>query len=223
MLIFTSDFERRYFQRFAPWVRGRSALIPIGSNVPLALKQGARQPNVVTHFGLIRPKKGLEEVLAMARVFKERKNGLSVRIVGTVLPDYGSYYALLRNEAQDLPIEWMLDLEGEHLARVLAQTEVAYLPFPDGASERRGSLIAMLTNSVAVITTRGPQTPSAMEGAVLLTGDPSDAATIAEGICCNYELRGDIQAKAAEYSLKFAWDEIVAQHLVIYQRLIEKG
>jgi glycosyltransferase involved in cell wall biosynthesis len=217
-VIFTNEYEQKYSRRFAPWINDRSTVIPIGNGIPLGPDSVATLPNVVTSFGLIRPKKGLEHVIEMARLFGERANGLSVRIVGTVLPGYEDYYARLREEASSLPLKWALGLNGTSLAHALAETEVAYLPFPDGASERRSSLIAMLANKAAIITTRGPHTPSALEKAVQFAESPAEAVGLAEDM---FDRRQRLEAKrllAAQYAVKFSWDSIAADHMIIYRR-----
>jgi glycosyltransferase involved in cell wall biosynthesis len=219
-IIFTNEYDQKYSYRFAPWIKSRSVLIPIGSGVPLALNKISRLPNTVTYFGLIRPQKGLEHVMQMARLFKQRANGLNVRIVGTVLPGFEDYYAQLREEARDLAVEWVLDLNGEPLSLALAETEIAYQPFPDGASERRSSLIAMLENRAAIITTRGPHTPAAMEEAVQFAGSPAEAVALAEDMFHNPERMEASLLGAAEYAVKFSWDSIAAEHMRIYERLV---
>jgi glycosyltransferase involved in cell wall biosynthesis len=221
-IIFTNEYDQEYAQRFAPWIRSRSALIPIGSGVALPSCEVSRLPNRVTYFGLIRPQKGLEHVIEMARLFQKLRNGLSIRIVGTVLPGYEDYYAQLRKTANDLPVEWVLDLNGAPLSCALAETEVAYQPFPDGASERRSSLIAMLMNKAAVITTRGPHTPFAMNEAVQFATSPAEAVALAEDMFNNPERMQAHQLSAAEYALKFSWSSIAAEHIGIYERLIAK-
>jgi glycosyltransferase involved in cell wall biosynthesis len=218
-VIFTNQYEQEYCQRFAPWIKGRSTVIPIGSNVPPGPDTISRRPNAVTNFGLIRPQKGLEQMMEMARLFNERANGLRVRIVGTVLPGYEDYFARLRREADGLPVEWVTGLNGASLSSALAETEVAYLPYPDGTSERRSSLIAMLANKAAIITTRGPHTPPAMEAAVQFANSPLEAVTLAEGMFDNPDYLVARQLSAAEYAVKFSWDSIAAEHMAIYERL----
>jgi glycosyltransferase involved in cell wall biosynthesis len=219
-IIFTNEYERRYVQQFIPSIKYRSAVIPIGSNVPVAAGRVARLRNLVTYFGLIRPQKGLEHVLEMASCCKTRRNGLSVRIVGTVRPGDEDYYRHLRDSARELPVQWVLGFDAEQLSHALAETEVAYLPFPDGASERRGSLITMLANGVAVLTTQGLHTPPAMGRAVLVANSPIEAATLAEKMYNNPEMREAKQSSAGEYALKFSWGSIAAQHVAIYHQLI---
>ena len=217
-IIFTNRFEQNYSLKFAPWIRKRSTVIPIGTNV-LPQREVFRLPNVVTYFGLIRPRKGLEDVIQLARLFKQRANGLSVRIVGNRFPGAEDYYTQLHQAAAGLPLQWVLGLNGIELSQALAQAAVAYLPFPDGASERRSSLIAMLSNETAVITTRGPHTPPAMEQAVQIAMSPTQAATIAEDMFKHRKYLEANQAVAKDYAASFAWSSIAARHLEIYQQL----
>lgn len=213
-------YEQGYYSRFAPWMKGRGEVSPIGSGAPLGVEEVIRLPSVVSYFGLIRPQKGLEQVVEMARIFKARGGGLRVRIVGMVMPGYEEYFARLRSDTEDLPIEWQMGLNGAALSRALAETEVAYLPFPDGASERRSSLIAMLGNKVAILTTRGEHMPSDMENAVQIAGSPAEAARLAEELFLHPEHRVSQQMCASAYAEKFSWDSIAAHHMAIYAQLI---
>jgi glycosyltransferase involved in cell wall biosynthesis len=219
-IIFTNEFERQYARRFAPWIDKRSRVIPIGNNIPLGRVVEKDRARTVTYFGLIRPQKGIEEVLEMARIFKNRDIGLGARIIGTVLPGHEEYYARLKTEALDLPVEWVIGLNGEPLSQALAETEIAYLPFPDGASERRSSLIAMLANKAAIITTSGPHTPSSMRDAVLLAKSSQHAAELAEEMYHTPAMHRALQSKASGYSARYAWDSIAGEHIAMYQRLM---
>ena len=155
-LIFTSEYERQFMGRWAPWTARISSVIPIGSNIERAESQGnARCGEEVVCFGLIMPKKGLEEVLRLAEVIKKAGSGLRVRIVGKPSAGHEVYFEELRRRSKYLPIVWETNLDDEQVATLLASCAVGYLPFPDGASERRSSLKAMLANGIAVVTTRG--------------------------------------------------------------------
>jgi glycosyltransferase involved in cell wall biosynthesis len=221
-IIFTNQYEREYSERFAPWIRDRDTVIGIGSNIVPVPDRGSRLRNVVTSFGLIRPHKGLEEVIALGRLFKERSNGPRIRIIGTLMPGSQDYYAQLQKESRELPIEWLLGLNGEPLSHTLAETSIAYMPFPDGASERRGSLIALLANKAATITTRGAHTPPAMEGVVQFSTSPYDAVVLAEEIFNRPELMQHLQIRAEEYAAKFSWEIIAAEHIKIYELLVSQ-
>jgi glycosyltransferase involved in cell wall biosynthesis len=221
-IIFTNDYERRYATRFAPWIKKRSTLIPIGNNVPLASTIEKAAGKVVTCFSLIRPLKGIEQVLEMARIFKAKASAFSVRVVGTVLPGNEEYYAQLRDRSRDLPIEWCLGLEGPSLSYALAKTEVAYLPFPDGASERRSSLIAMLANGAAVITTRGLHTPIDLNNVVLFADSADEAVLLVESVFGDDASRTSLQRAALKHAVKYSWTTIRDEHLAVYDELQDK-
>jgi glycosyltransferase involved in cell wall biosynthesis len=219
-IIFTNEYECAYASLFAPWIKNRAVVIPIGTNIPVCQSAATRLPGVVVYFGLVRPQKGLEEVIRMAELCKLRGNSVSVRIIGTVLPGCEDYCCRLRAATENLPVRWLLDLDDQTLSAELAQAEIAYLPFPDGASERRSSLIAMLVNGAAIITTRGSHTPSAMEKAVLLADSPAHALDITEELFKEPQRLRAMQIRAAEFATRFAWEDIAAKHLLLYEQLL---
>ena len=222
-VIFTTEYERAYATRLAPWIAGRSSCIPIGSNV--AVMEGVAKPpsRTATYFGLFRQQKGLEQVLEVASIFKRRGRGLRVRIVGAPVPGCEEYYANLRSSAEGLPIDWQVALPEEELALELAKTRVAYLPFPDGASERRSSLIAMMMNFVAVVTTRGAHTPPSMDGAVAWASSAAEAAEILERLLNQSQEQATLQQRAKAYASRFAWQHIAEQHLQVYSEVMSNG
>lgn len=219
-IIFTSEYERSYAQRFAPWIENRSAVIPIGSNIPLSSARRQNGTKVVTYFGLIQPGKGVEQVIALARIFKMQKRRMRVRIVGKVNPTKAAYFRKIQSDTQELPIEWVLGLDEKELSRVFAETKIAYLPFPDGASERRGSLIALLSHGVAVLTSVGQHTPPDMQKAVIAVNSPNEAAILSEQICSNSERAAVVRTRAAAYARKFSWERIAAEHVAVYRQTI---
>jgi glycosyltransferase involved in cell wall biosynthesis len=218
--LFTSDFEREHVRSMAPWVAGESSTIPIGCNLPLA---GARPKrlNTVTCFSIIRPDKGLEQVLEMARLLPGLGSSARVRIVGAVMPRWRAYFERLRRDALHLPVEWQTGLDDHAVSEALAETALAYLPFPDGASERRSTLIAMLMNRACVLTTIGRHTPEAMKSCIVAVDSPADAAAKALALLNDAELAALVVGQAAVYSAQFSWKSIARRHLSVYQRLLQ--
>ncbi len=221
-LIFTNEFEQSFVGRLAPWTRARAAVIPIGSNVPVVEAFAGRRPNTITYFGLIRRQKGLERVLELAKLLQHRCPRWQFRIIGRLMPAWDNYYQELRRQAEGLPVEWKIGLDGEELSRALASSDIAYLPFPDGASERRGSLIALLAHGAAVITTKGAHTPSQIDGAVFFAGSAQDAAMAVELLDKNPERKTEIQRRARLYARKFEWEEIASQHMAVYEQVLTR-
>jgi glycosyltransferase involved in cell wall biosynthesis len=219
-LVFTNSFEQAYVGGLAPWVRARSSVIPIGSNVSVGRADGERRLDEIIYFGLIRPAKGLEQVLDLAGLLKLRAPGVTIRIVGLALTEHASYLDALRRKSADLPIVWNLGLSDDEAAQVLARAAIAYAPFPDGASERRGSLLALLSNGVATVTTRGAQTPSILEEAVEFAASPIEALSSLEALRHDGVRRKSLSEHGLRYAGRFSWPDIADRHIRVYESVV---
>lgn len=220
-VIFTSDFERRVVMRRVPWISKISSVIPLPSSIRTFPQERPRALNEVVYFGLILPRKGLEQVVDLGQVIKSEGLGLKVHIIGKTRPERMEYFEKLKAAAAELPVIWDLELTEEQVAERLAASAVAYLPFPDGASERRTSLKAALTNGVAVITTRGPHTPSEMEGFLNFATNPREALVNALFLLDNPQKRNELAGNAAEYLRRCTWERVAELHLALYQNLLQ--
>ncbi len=223
-LVFTTEFERDHALRWASWMRGRSSVIPIGSNIP-ARPAPTREPGLVVTFGLVRPQKGLEDVIAVARL-AHRSGGLGLRfqVIGQAPRSDGGYAERLRASAAGLPIEWLGELDREAAARALGRASVALLPFPDGASERRGSLLACLTAETPVITTPGPQCPPSLAEAVRLArpmnGDLAAGLLQAlSDVLSNEPEWRRLSLAGAAHARRSGWEQIARRHVALYGTL----
>ena len=130
------------------------------------------------------------------------------------------YFEALRSESSQLPIVWENGLGEEEVEGRLAASAVAYLPYPDGASERRASLKAALINGVAVVTTRGPQTPSDLEGAVYFVRTPEEALVAVSMLLKSSEERGRLTGKGIQYARQYTWERIAEQHAAVYDQVL---
>ena len=68
-----------------------------------------------------------------------------------------------------LSVPIRLNLSDEEVASILNDSKIAYLPFPDGISERRGSFLAAATNGVIVLSNAGRFTYEALRQSVVIT------------------------------------------------------
>jgi glycosyltransferase involved in cell wall biosynthesis len=221
-LIFTAEPERAAFCRRYPWSRGRTRVVPLGSNIPAIAGSQQRQAGMVCYFGQLRPHRGLEDFLALVRLATAQAPELRFRVLGAIPPGCGGYAAAVMAGAGDLPaLRWELDLPESELAARLAVAEFAYLPYPDGASERRSTLLAALAAGALVITGRGPQTPPGLADAVCLVADPGEALARLRELAAAPETR-QARFRAAEQWLRGRdWPSIAAAHRAIYRALID--
>ncbi len=221
-LIFTTKYELDYLKKIFPWFKNKSFIIPIGSNiVPTDLPViKNRNTSEIISFGLIRPKKGIEKVLELAKLLKEHNSNYSIKIIGKVFKDNTSYYEKLRKSSLDLPIKWLINLSEKDVELEISKHLFAYLPFPDGASERRTSLLAMFSSNLLVFTTKGKFTPQEMMDLVLIVNDPCNLndflidTTLIE-LTNILEYKG---AKIKSYLNQFEWKSIASKHYDIYNQ-----
>lgn len=220
-IIFTTEYEKDYAARFAPWISGRSSVIPIGSAIPSGTSHTGKDLDDIVHFGLIRPRKGIEEVLELARLIRAASLPWRVRVVGMVEPRFLPYLQGLQNASKDLPVTWDLGLPEDQVALLLARAKVAYMPFPDGASERRSSLLALLANSVVTVTTMGSFTPREMAGAVEYAATPEDALLQVVDILSNTAKRSRLIEAMQQYVRRREWPQIAARHEALYRDVLQ--
>ncbi len=220
-VIFTTEANRDYSLRWAPWVRGISSVVPLSSNIPVRTNgRNGHGPAEVIHFGLVRPNKGIEDVLEFARLAHAERSPISVRIVGSSPAWHAGYLSNIRASSADLPVVWDLDLSAEEVGERLARATAAYLPFPDGASDRRTSLIAALESGLPVLTTRGKFTPSGLQSASWFCSSPTEALTAARTLLERPDLREALGSRARQYAEKFSWESAAQSHIKIYQQLV---
>lgn len=217
-LVFTTDAERGDFERFSTRGAVRST-IPIGANIPSAGEVYDRDLTVI-YFGQIRPKRGLEAFLELAKASHEARRPYRFCIIGSAVDKHDGYLERLRVAHADLPLEWLQDLAPETVARQMSKAFAAYLPFPDGASLRRGSLLAALANGLLVLSTVGSATPFDVTEICLMTEEPRNALSTLEAMRCAPEKARHYREKAYAFSAARDWSTIARLHAGLYCRLL---
>lgn len=219
-LVFTTEQEEQAYRRWYPWSRGRTQVIPLGSNIPWLADGGKRDLDAVCYFGQLRPQRGLEAFIELARLAQRQAPQLRFQVLGAVPAGREDYCRALRESAADLrQLGWALESGDDAVAQRLAATGFVYLPYPDGASGRRGSLLAALGNGALVITTRGAQTPPELSGAVRFANSPVDALAEIATLRGDPEAQNRQRAAARAWSRVHQWSAIADAHRLLYRRL----
>jgi glycosyltransferase involved in cell wall biosynthesis len=240
-------------------------LIPIGSNIPVApppeyeraawrTRLGvAPDETLVAYFGLISRSKGLHVLLdALAQL----PASFRLIVVGgeATQPQDRAYAAEIRHQIEERGLHERAVITGhcaaEEVSAHLLAADIAALPFADGASFRRGSLLAALAHGVPVITTiderrtttdertrtknREPRTDAA--SSMRYTGEltdndnvslvpPEDPAALAAGIerlAGDAALRARLGAGGRGLAAQFSWESIAERHEALYQQLLDR-
>ncbi|MGE0601449.1 MAG: glycosyltransferase family 4 protein [Dehalococcoidia bacterium] len=219
-IVVTSEFERRYVGQFAPWAKSRLEVVPIASNVPPRSDHGRPRARKLVYFGSLRPDRGLEAFLELSTEVVRRIRDVECLIIGSPVPTSVSYAHGIRARFADAPVEWMSGLTHEEVADVLVQCRVAYLPFPDGASERRGSILAALGCGLPVVTSRGRQTTADLASCLALAKGREESISAIEQLATNDEAWRALSERGRKYAARFSWDKIARRHIALYERSI---
>ncbi|MGI8855764.1 MAG: glycosyltransferase [Thermomicrobiales bacterium] len=233
--------------RIGQWNR-HATVIPIGSNIPAAScldAAGVRArygtPDgaaLLTTFGLLNHSKGIDTAIGALGVLK--RQGVDARLLfvgagaGANDPTNRATEAALDAQCAAAGVADAVTRTGplpaDEVARVLAASDLCLLPYRDGASPRRGSLLAALTQGIPVITTTpAPHAydgvPEPRNGEVALFVPPDDSDALAEAVrrvIDDSALAARLRAGAAAYAARFSWSAIAAQTLAVYAALSKR-
>lgn len=219
-LIFTTEPERSVFCRQFRWCRHRARVIPIGSNITPVPPVPFRHSGEICYFGQLRPRRGLEDFLALARLAVGAAPELRFRVLGAIPAGCLRYAQEILSRGAELPnLRCELELPEAEIAARLARTEFAYLPYPDGVSERRSTLLAAVASGALVVTRRGPQTSPAIADAVCLVDSPSEALVALRKLAARPAAQQALRAAAQRWLQGRDWATIAEAHRTLYLRL----
>jgi glycosyltransferase involved in cell wall biosynthesis len=165
------------------------------------------------------PRKGLEDFIEFSRLVRAADLNWDLVIIGKIPSRHVAYAKSLMESAVAYRLHWILDRSAAEVSELLARTRLGYFPFPDGASERRTSLLAALTAGVPCITTHTEQTPMGLMPAAVFAATPLQAFEEALRLIDATEKRELLAKSALAYSQRFSWEKIAAAHLELYQEL----
>lgn len=219
--------------------------IPIGSNIaPPPVSPTAREARarlglpldlpLIGFFGFLHPSKGFDLLLeAVARL---RREGVSVGVVhiGAAVapsdPSQQDYAAGCRRRIQALGLEGCVWETGyrppEEISLAFAAVDLCALPYRDGISFRRGTLMAALAHGRAIVSTfpRVP-IPELRDGENVRLVPPEDVEALAAAIRQILEtpsLRARLEQGAQALAEQFAWERIAAQVEDVFRSLGRK-
>ncbi len=220
-LVFSGEQERDAFASSYFWVRRRSHVIAIGSNIPAASGPLPRQPQLA-YFGQICPNRGVEEFVAAAEQMKAAGSAIEPVLIGSVPHAAQEYGREKIARLRELGVEVVLNAEAEQVAQRLAIAEFAYLPFPDGASPKRSSLLAALVNGTIALTPHGAEAPEWLRACTVAAPTPDEAIRRASELLAQPAERKRLRAAALREAARCDWGEIARAYAEIYAQVVAK-
>lgn len=204
---FTSEMERDAAQRAAPWLKGRTAIIPLASAIPA---RDPQPPDIdVAYFGLIRPGKGIEAFLAMLEQTPATA-GLRVRMIGQTVAGLEGYTAQIRDRFLALGGVMVTDRGPEEVSDLLSRTRVVALPFPDGIGKRRSSALAAMANGALVLSTPARVDQELWSGLCLTAPDPRAMGERLMEVVADPDRFAPLAAAGMAYARSVSWDDVAS-------------
>jgi glycosyltransferase involved in cell wall biosynthesis len=199
-LTVSNDSEFRGLVR-RPGIRDRLSLVSVGSNIQIrplppqersavrASVMGKEDAFLIVYFGLLRPEKGLKVLIDAMADLRSRSVRVELLIIGGTadVESFAVYRDQLveRQRAQGLEdvVHFLGRQDEADVSRLLQASDLAVLPFVDGASASHATLNAALNHGLPLLTTRGPGTPARFEdGRIALIDAPPDASALSQAI-----------------------------------------
>ena len=227
--------------------RRRRQLIPLGSNVENAPPPGFDRTEwrgrigadegtmVVSYFGFLNDSKGVDLLIDAVWLLAERGVKVELLMIGAETgesdPTNRACAERVRHAITSRQIErrvhWTGFAQPRDISAYLLSSDICVLPFRDGVSLRRGSLLAALVHGLAVVTTApGSPEPLLRNGenvAMVKTDDSLAIADTAEYLWRDEARRQRLSSGALELAASFKWADIAARHEELYTELLQPG
>lgn len=215
-------------------------MVPIGSNIaptpvdqldPLAWRRAHGLPEgraLIGYFGFMNESKGGETLIRALAALRERGHDAGLLHIGGQTGDSDPtnlvYAARLESLAGELGVRERVHLTGfldeRGVSEAFAACACVALPYRDGASFRRGTLMAALAHGCAIVTTVPRARVSELrddENVLLVPPDrPAELADAIARVLDDDGLRARLQLGARALSAQFSWDSIARQTVRAY-------
>jgi glycosyltransferase involved in cell wall biosynthesis len=222
----------------------RGHLIPIGSNVlnrpPADYDRAAFRahlglgPNdlAVAYFGFLNTSKGVDTLLAAFQLVAQQLSSARLLLLGGQdLASNATDPALAARFRDSLGLlaERIIQpgylADESQLSAYLLAADVALLPFTDGASLRRGSLLACAEHVLPIVTTLGPSLAEPVTAAVLArpAGDAPALAQAVLALAHDPALAAHQRRASQGLASTVAWSAIAQRHLAVYTAIMEQA
>ncbi len=233
-LILVDSQDRAYVPGRLTWTLPMTT-IPIGSSIPMASGRErmrlrrqwgiAPQEKIVVFFGMANAPKGLLSLVESLAALPY----LPLRLLLVSELNAGHAYqkkVLTRLEQTSLMQRTIIlaNRPAQEVAGLLASADLAVLPFEDGVSMKRSTLMACLNQGLPIITTIPGEDDQAWfhhEQNMLLVPprNPQALKEAIERLMHDQPLRQRLGEGARALAHQFGWEAIAKQHIRIFKKL----
>lgn len=192
------------------------------------------QTKLLGYFGFLNASKGVGTLLRALKLLVEDSYDMHLLMVGgrvgssdfTNVAYARRMEALIEELGLSQRVHWTDFVPESEVSASLMAVDLCVLPYRDGISFRRGSLLACLAHGCPIISTRpARRIPGLREGENVLLAPPDDPATLARRIedgAADAELRRQLGEGAYRLAQEFTWPAIARQTVALYEGLLRE-
>ncbi|MED3793804.1 glycosyltransferase family 4 protein [Niallia alba] len=202
----------------------KTTIIPIGSNIPAVNTKKTIKLDTICFFGFLYADKQIPSILNTIRMAKNKNIILKLRVIGSEHPDspgeLNKLKQLVMKMNLDEHVEFFIEKPSEIVAELISECIACVLPYKDGVSLRRGSLLAALEQDCVVISNIGEHTPEIIKNKknILLAETEEEILESVEFLKGNPNKREEIAKNARETLLADrSWEEIGSRHSDVFR------
>jgi glycosyltransferase involved in cell wall biosynthesis len=163
----------------------------------------------------------LEEFAQLAEECQASGEPWRFLVVGSVPDSFRDFATPLIERLRRARVEVLLDQPPSAVAQRLGPALYAYVPFPDGATAKRSSLLALLECGTIVLTRHGPETPDWIRRCTVHAGTTGEARRRLRQLENSPEERQAALQRVATARKHFDWDAIAQQHVHVYRAILD--
>jgi len=222
-------------------------LIPIGSNIDPRLPQGFERAawrarwglgpddTVLAYFGFLNATKGGNTLVSALGELERRGRPVKLLMIGGKLGSSDPTNQQFARQVEEVisregvadRVLWTGFLPPEEVSAAFAVADMTVLPYSDGVSFRRGSLMAALAHGAPVITTvprvNLPELVPEENIVLVAPEQPQELADAVARVADHAGLRARLGEGARRLSQLFAWDKIARDTLAVYETILAGG
>lgn len=206
--------------------------INIASNIPKSLLDdnekevkktlivGNSNKKIMSYFGFIHEKKGIEYILKAMKKLKEKDNLNAKFLIIGELNKYNKYHEELLKLIEDYDLHEDIVITGylddNEVADFLSISDFVLLPFKDGFSPKNGSAIAALQEGKNVITTKSKYLEEDFDGLTFIDKYDNIEQLVK---CIEYNLKRTKNVGSNKNT--FNWNYVAKAHIKLYEELLK--
>lgn len=208
-VVFTNVNEAEAAWCMFPWLKAKTSIIPVAS----AIGRGPEAPRRwdLVHFGIIRPSRQIEDFLRVIKQLSDLKP--SALLVGAIAQGEKGFADDLRARANKMDLDCIFDASEDDVARLLAQSRIALLPFPDGVSSRRTSALSTMLNGALLVTTTSQDEKALFENISLMGSNLEELSALTRSAVLHLSYYENIIARGISYATDLTWPNIADRFL----------